>query len=573
MIGVGLGLGLVRPLGHTLSKGVGGGSLPVEMRPVSTRVAMSEMSLGSGNPNVLVDNIIPLQRPVNGTLRIWWPNYRVSGGVIFGTGGAATATAQLVYTEAGTGTVKTVALLDATTGSTTIDAPDKGHFIAEATIAADAQDLKAQFRGNYPGGSGGVYQQQMADIAGGDRFQFGATVPALGTTPINTLANVFSWYGPVRVEAMSDQPAALIGGDSIDRGWYDVPNDSYGDNGLWPRLLGRQGVPYVSVAANSQTAKQLSEMASDDPRRALFAGCTFVGIGTGINDILGATTAAAAMGYNEAFATLVDLPAVYRTLPPATSEGITTPGAAESKRTAYNTLVRAKPAYWDPDAVLGNNGAWRSFSAVYLDYLHPVANGNQWAAINAAIVGTSADVQGFGPRAQGTVMPDQNLLANPGNMGTSPWGGNNSTVTNAGAADQQMRETTATGAHDRSQSIAKAASAKRYRIEIDLKNGLSRDWARLTTFNGAFGAGTIANINLSSGSIGSVYSFGSYSIANAQRYLHPSGYYGVGFDVTTDTNPTLWAIFSAATADEAASYAGNTANGLYMRNPRVYEKA
>lgn len=349
---------------------------------------------------------------VNGQIKVRWPNWSSDAGGETAPGAAATGTAQITYTDRTTGLPVVVNMLDETGGTTALTAPDGDYFKAVATIDALAGTrIFPRIRANFPNGI--FYSQFKSDLVNGDRYEFGTSAPsALATAPTQTFAD--TWYGPCAILGMSNTPVAGIVGDSREDGLYDVPNTSRGDGGTYSRLFGEAGVPYVNVGSRGDKAQLWAPNTSNARRRALLTsgGVTFIALGNGTNDLIAGRTTAQVDTDNTTTVANLGLPAIWKTLDPFTGADYTTPsGSGNANRIAYNTLVRARPVYFDPAGVLESvpsPGGWGNPYAPAAavgdapNLLHEANAGNAYAAANAAVVGTTVAQYGIAARAAGT---------------------------------------------------------------------------------------------------------------------------------------------------------------------------
>lgn len=559
----------------------GGGPVLPTVRSVANRSGLPNQTGSATDVWVLAETSHILCSDVSGQIEIWWPNFYVnSGGPNGGAkeislGAAATATAQLIYTDPTNGAT-VVNLLDKVGGTTALSAADGNWFKAVVTIAANkGTRIRPRIRANFP--NGWMFQLFHADIANGDKIQFGTSVPALTSAPINSFVSGSPWYGPALIAAASSAPSAGIVGDSREVGLYDFPSDAFGDSGQLSRLFGRNSVAYIVASAGGETAQEFSLNTGNARRRELMSFATFTAIGLGVNDASSRTGAQ----IDADVTTIINsfgLPAIVQTVCPFTKDGITTPISAghQTNRSAYNTLVRARSVYYDPAGILENSGAWRCYDSVWVDYLHNSNIGNDYAAQNAALIGTTVGVHGIAARSAGSNKPDANLITAPTDFSNAAYSRTNATIANAGTTTQQIIETIATGNHNIAQTKTKAASALTYRMVLDVKSGLNRDWIDLAVFNSGFSSGITAYYNVTTGAVGSLAAFpgGVNSLSSLFQYIFPlsgnANTYAAILDFLTDTDTGLNLIPAVASADGTNSYLGIITNGMQANNFRVF---
>jgi hypothetical protein len=371
--------------------------------PVAGRTFIPNEDGTSTNPWVLAETSHILKDDVSGQIEIWWANFRANSGASGRTdtalGSAATATAQITYTHPTLGS-QTVNLLDKSGGTTALTAADGGWFKAVATITALAGTrIKPRIRANFPNGM--PYSQWQADITNGDLFQFGASVPALTTTPTNSFASNLALYAPCAILAMTTKPTMYINGDSRNQGLGDRPNDTRGHIGQFARLFGPH-MAYINVSVAGETADYFADPVKNARRRELAAFCTHHALGLGFNDVvrLGKTPAQLQTALNS-IRDSIGKPTFLSTLDPATTSGSvnTADNAENTDRLAHNAWAKAVPAGYlgcfDPAGVLespSTPGTWASLSYVSSDGTHESNIGNGVAELTGLPLITSAGV-------------------------------------------------------------------------------------------------------------------------------------------------------------------------------------
>lgn len=545
---------------------------------IANRTSLPEVATFSGQTWVISETNHVMEQALNGQVEIWWPNWGVAIGVETLPGAVATATAQITYTDAGTQTPVTVNLVDVTSGLTSLSAADGDYFKTKATInVAKGSRILPRIRANFPNGF--PYAMWKADLLHSEKLQYATTsggLPALNGTITPTLPATYLWYGPCLIRGTHSAPVGAIISDSRDDGIYDIPNTTSGDSGHFPRLLGQAGVAHINLSGRGESAQQYAGNTNNSRRRALVtaSGANFMCIGLGVNDA-GGRTGAQINTDNTSIITAAGLPAIWKTLDPQTKDGITTPATTTKTANiaAYNAIVRAKSCYFDTAIVLESGttpGAWACWTAVWLDYLHGQNLGNKYAAANGAIVGTSVGVHGFGSRAAGPRMPEGNLLAQPTDLSNAAWTKTEATITNANTVTQALLETTVSSQHRVAASVTKTASAK-MRIAFDVTFDKTRQFAAIEFYNGNFSSGGGAFF-ANDGTLVSAGPFGSFTIGdnfNAAQ-LNGNGV-GMSIDITTDTDTAFQGYFMPSTDGFTKIYVGNVANGLSIRNLRMFE--
>lgn len=295
-----------------------------------------------------------------------------------GSGGTSTFTASIEY--GGVSYQATFA------GSTSGVATSKSFIVSDPipglTITKDDAFFCRIF-GSVPSGLlyiGATLSGNRAYAAGGDRLEYSATVLADRTmdTGAFTANNAVNMFRPLGILSMTDGPAVLNIGDSIDeqvRGDVDASTDF----GLYCHGIG-PFMGYCNVAVASDGFANF--VAKDHSQRLLLAQyATHLGIGFGTNDVAGAGSLATIQASYAAFVALFpDLIPVPRTIPPrtassdnwATGAGQTIPDAGkETLRLDLNGWYRSLPNFieiadtQETDATSGlvtvrNGGRWKN---------------------------------------------------------------------------------------------------------------------------------------------------------------------------------------------------------------------
>jgi beta-glucanase (GH16 family) len=165
-----------------------------------------------------------------------------------------------------------------------------------------------------------------------------------------------------------------------------------------------------------------------------------------------------------------------------------------------------------------------------------------------------------------------NLYPSSTSIADAAWAVERTTKTSAGAADQRVMNTTATGNHALNHTYTKAASVRTYRVLFDVAGGLNRDWVKLAMWDSGFTAGVICNFNIATGEIGNNYNVGAFArVGTPVLALLPNGDYRIGFEFTTTTNTTLRTSLGIGEADEDIDYAGLTSQGIYIRKLWLFD--
>jgi hypothetical protein len=167
-------------------------------------------------------------------------------------------------------------------------------------------------------------------------------------------------------------------------------------------------------------------------------------------------------------------------------------------------------------------------------------------------------------------MPEGNLLSQPTDLSNAAWTKTEATITNANTITQALLETTVSSQHRVAASVTKTASAK-MRIAFDVNFDKTRQFAAIEFYNGNFSSGGGAFF-ANDGTLVSAGPFGSFAIGdnfNAAQ-LNGNGV-GISIDINTDTDTAFQGYFMPSTDGFTKIYVGNTANGLSIRNLRMFE--
>ena len=165
-----------------------------------------------------------------------------------------------------------------------------------------------------------------------------------------------------------------------------------------------------------------------------------------------------------------------------------------------------------------------------------------------------------------------NLFGSPNDISLSPWSIIRATATAGGTASQGLLETAVVNTHLLTQVVSKSAVTRNYRMQFDVKADLGRDWFRCICFNQAFDSGIVANFNITAGTLGTTYGYGSLSAYGAFSMTNLGG--GVWRcirDWTHDASVQLNFQISPCTADETDNYLGDITKGIRITNPKLYQ--
>lgn len=160
-----------------------------------------------------------------------------------------------------------------------------------------------------------------------------------------------------------------------------------------------------------------------------------------------------------------------------------------------------------------------------------------------------------------------NLLTNGANFSLAPWANTEVTVSNAGLATQQLKETAVSSLHRSGQSVTRVAATVNYSISIRLRNNLNRNKFRMSVYNQAFNllqiSADLGALTATVDSVGTSFSPPAGSMITTLTRL-PSAWYDFQTLFTESAaGGTFVRAFPTLLDDSGAdTYVGDTAKGM-----------
>lgn len=142
------------------------------------------------------------------------------------------------------------------------------------------------------------------------------------------------------------------------------------------------------------------------------------------------------------------------------------------------------------------------------------------------------------------------------------------TIADLGLADQRFLEQALdTGIHRVHYPSVEVAGTRRFRLSVDVRGGLGRDWFVLMGQRSDYAARAYANFNVATGTVGDAQGLG-WTLLSSTMIPLGGGIYRCGIEFETDASTTAMMINAdIATAENTSSYAGVAGNGLHITNP------
>ncbi|MFT8246072.1 family 16 glycosylhydrolase [Roseomonas sp. BN140053] len=136
-------------------------------------------------------------------------------------------------------------------------------------------------------------------------------------------------------------------------------------------------------------------------------------------------------------------------------------------------------------------------------------------------------------------------------------------------------ETTADAQHNLYRGgITRAAGVKTFNAWVEAVASLGRSWLHLSIYDSSFGSQATAWFNLDAGTIGFSIANGAWSNCVPFIAVLGGGKLRCGFKFTTDTATTGFGVkINLALAEGSEKYAGETARGMLLSNPWLYNIA
>lgn len=334
------------------------------------------------------------------SLQLIFANWAINNASPFdekGTGSAATITAsveyplgtmtQVLFSGISNGVIGNIANL--TSDSVTIPGgiPNGALFCVRAyfTSTTGVLSLNQDVSGGGTIGVGGL----EAGVAGITDKTMSGTVTAAD-----------NGYPPLGIIGLTTKPSIIIIGDSITEGFKDSTGDTSGDFGTIARSIG-PNYAYCLMAQNGD--RLFSFLLANTNRRAMFAYGSHLIVGYGSNDVFGLARTGAQLladvqtvsgymtgqsainGFTRRSYPTTLLPRSTSTDAWITSGANQTTVSGDTRRTAYNTLIRAGQTgingYFEVANTLESaqdSGLWSASGGVAYtdDGIHPLTNGN-----------------------------------------------------------------------------------------------------------------------------------------------------------------------------------------------------